>query len=260
MTRAARALGLALFFSLAASAAGPECDEQCLEARGMPVPTHRAAPKYPEAAAARHVEGCVVASFEITPQGLADKYQVLDSQPKGVFDGAALKALNDWRFKFPEKKPGRYAERFEFRMSQPKARKPLPCMAAPGYDALNAPAAPPAPSRELHLLQGSLPPLPPGVSAACVTVKLLIKHDGFVGDVQVLEARPAEMAAPTAEAAKQWWFDSFPPPDLVATKTLTIVAGEQVKLPDAVVRGGLGTVTGNGQLANQGCGTGESKS
>ena len=107
----------------------------------MPMPTYRAQPVYPRAAAARRVEGCVVVSFVILPSGQADAYQVLDSQPAGVFDQATLKALNDWTFKVPERS-GRYYQTIEYRMErsgQKSKTSPPRCM-TPSPEQLNGPA------------------------------------------------------------------------------------------------------------------------
>lgn len=38
------------------------------------------------------VQGCVVVSFEIRPDGRTDKFEIVESDPPGVFDKAALRA------------------------------------------------------------------------------------------------------------------------------------------------------------------------
>ena len=78
------------------------------------------------------------------------------------------------------------------------------------------PAAAPAPeTRELRILQKVMPSDEgaSGGDGGCVTVRFVIRHDGFVGDITVLEAKPEALAAPTIAALKQWQFQSFPPPD-----------------------------------------------
>ncbi|MGF1509918.1 MAG: TonB family protein [Myxococcota bacterium] len=62
------------------------------------VPKFRARPVYPVGAAQRGIEGYVTIKFTITPRGTVDDMQVLDSQPPGQFDRAALKALSRWRY------------------------------------------------------------------------------------------------------------------------------------------------------------------
>ena len=113
----------------------PGCDPACLTAKGWAVPTHRAQPKYPREALDAQLGGCVVVSFVISADGRADQYQVLDSQPKGVFDRAALTALNDWRFA-PPPKPGRYAQDMEFRI-EPGQKNSVKCIETPSHDQLN---------------------------------------------------------------------------------------------------------------------------
>ena len=113
-----------------------DCDSTCRAAKGWPEPTKRVPPKYPSEAARQRLEGCVVVSFEITPDGLADKYQVLDSKPAGVFDAATLASLNHWRFEVPSR-PGRYAQRIDYRMDPRPSVLPLECIEQPGFDQLN---------------------------------------------------------------------------------------------------------------------------
>jgi TonB family protein len=127
--------------AVAAPPADDGCDQRCKEAKGMPMPTHRAKPVYPRAAAERRVEGCVVVSFVILPSGQADAYQVLDSQPAGVFDQATLKALNDWTFNVPER-PGRYYQTIEYRMeiAGQKNKSPPPECIKPTLEQLNGSA------------------------------------------------------------------------------------------------------------------------
>lgn len=119
-------------------------------------------------------------------------------------------------------------------------------------------ATPPPQTRQLRLLQGGMPAFPTQMiqGGACVTVKLSIRHDGFVSDVTVLEARPPELAEPTIAALKQWWFQSFPPPDVTAVQTFTF-SPELVRLPESAIAPSFGTVGDGGALTNQGCGTGK---
>jgi hypothetical protein len=116
------------------------------------------------------------------------------------------------------------------------------------------PVAPPPQARQLRVLQQVMPVYqryaPEG---GCVTVQFVIKYDGFVGDVKVLEARPAELAEPTIAALKQWQFQSFPPPDLQTVQTFNF-APEQVRMPDSYVRSPLAALGDDGRLGAQGCG------
>jgi TonB family protein len=110
------------------------CDRACLIAKGQPVATHRAKPVYPLAALSGKIGGCVVTSFVIGPDGKADEYEVLDSQPKGVFEGTTLSALNDWRFE--PARPGRYAQTITYKIEADQKNSPV-CIETPSYEQLN---------------------------------------------------------------------------------------------------------------------------
>lgn len=59
----------------------------------------RIPPRYPYRAERKKIEGWVKVSFIITEQGSVQDAVVIDAQPKGVFDMAALQAILKWRFK-----------------------------------------------------------------------------------------------------------------------------------------------------------------
>lgn len=63
------------------------------------VPLERIPPKYPMRAASRHIEGWVKIEFTITTDGTVDNAVVVEAEPVEVFDEAALKAINQWKFK-----------------------------------------------------------------------------------------------------------------------------------------------------------------
>ena len=56
-------------------------------------------PIYPVDAARRGLEGMVLVEFTITRLGLVKDARVISSNPRGVFDDAALKAIARWKFK-----------------------------------------------------------------------------------------------------------------------------------------------------------------
>jgi len=62
------------------------------------LPLVRIAPEYPARAAARGIEGWVIVQFTITPTGSVRDPMVVESQPRNVFDDAALKAIARWRY------------------------------------------------------------------------------------------------------------------------------------------------------------------
>lgn len=63
------------------------------------VPLERVPPKYPARAASRHIEGWVKIEFTITTDGDVENAVVVEAEPAEVFDEAALKAINQWKFK-----------------------------------------------------------------------------------------------------------------------------------------------------------------
>jgi TonB family protein len=56
-------------------------------------------PVYPPAALRDHVEGWVELIFTVTETGAVRDIEVVDSEPRGVFESAASKALSAWRFR-----------------------------------------------------------------------------------------------------------------------------------------------------------------
>lgn len=63
-----------------------------------PRPTYQAPVAYPVGARAQGQEGYVVLSLLISVTGDIEKIEVLESQPNGVFDQAAIQGVQKWRF------------------------------------------------------------------------------------------------------------------------------------------------------------------
>ena len=59
----------------------------------------RIPPQYPYRAQRRGIEGWVKVSLLITEQGTVQDVVVVDAQPEGVFDNAAIRAVSKWKFK-----------------------------------------------------------------------------------------------------------------------------------------------------------------
>jgi protein TonB len=75
-----------------------------------PMPLVRIQPEYPPRARARGIEGYVVVEFTITTSGSVRDPIVLDAQPTGVFDKAALRGVVRWKFS-PQVENGEPMER-----------------------------------------------------------------------------------------------------------------------------------------------------
>ena len=62
-------------------------------------PIYTVAPTYPRVAIQRELEGWVHVEFEVTETGSVENVVVVDAEPKGVFDSAARKAAEKFRFR-----------------------------------------------------------------------------------------------------------------------------------------------------------------
>lgn len=56
------------------------------------------APTYPQSALDAGIEGFVEVRFTVTPEGTVASPEIVESNPAGVFDAAALAAVNRWRY------------------------------------------------------------------------------------------------------------------------------------------------------------------
>lgn len=63
---------------------------------------YRVTPPYPEALLATPVTGAVTLSFDLGTSGIPSNVKVVKSVPSGVFDAAAVLALQQWYFERPE--------------------------------------------------------------------------------------------------------------------------------------------------------------
>lgn len=63
------------------------------------VPTLRTSPQYPRAAARNGTQGFVLFAMDINPDGTVADARVIDSNPPGVFDEVARKAILNWKFR-----------------------------------------------------------------------------------------------------------------------------------------------------------------
>lgn len=63
------------------------------------IPLVRVQPLYPPAAAERKIEGWVKLRFTIGTTGAVKSPQVIDADPGGIFDRAAIRAIRKWKYK-----------------------------------------------------------------------------------------------------------------------------------------------------------------
>ena len=62
------------------------------------MPLVRINPDYPPRAQSRGIQGWVVVQFTITPAGTVKDAKIVDGEPKGVFDDAAVAAVSRWKY------------------------------------------------------------------------------------------------------------------------------------------------------------------
>lgn len=62
------------------------------------MPTHVVQPRYPRRAVDQGIEGYVVVEMTVTPSGATDGVRVLASEPKVIFDQAAIAAARQFRY------------------------------------------------------------------------------------------------------------------------------------------------------------------
>lgn len=73
------------------------------------IPLVRITPQYPRQAARDGLSGSVQFLITINPDGTVKSARVLKSQPRGVFDAAAMQAIMKWKFK-PKVEDGKAVE------------------------------------------------------------------------------------------------------------------------------------------------------
>jgi len=87
----------------------------------VPVATRR--PNIPKVAYENKIDGWVLLAFNVNPDGRISDIQVMDAEPKGIFEANAVAAVRYWRYapfpkkrrKDPEPKPVRVAQKVEFK-------------------------------------------------------------------------------------------------------------------------------------------------
>ncbi len=91
--------------------ATPLCQEigryQKARAKGDYVPLYRALPEYPSSAVRRRQEGQVILALTVTAEGRTRDIRVVEADPPGVFERAAIEAVKKFRYapRFVDGKP-----------------------------------------------------------------------------------------------------------------------------------------------------------
>lgn len=76
----------------------------CLGNRDRPLQLINGAdPQYPAEARQAGVQGFVTVSYAVSAAGIVSNVVVVESQPAGVFDAAAIEAVQRWRYKAPQR-------------------------------------------------------------------------------------------------------------------------------------------------------------
>lgn len=74
------------------------------------------APEYPRGAERRNIEGFVIIKFDIKSDGSTENTMVLEAEPAGVFDAAAIKAVGSWKFEASEAGAPETKKKLSFRL------------------------------------------------------------------------------------------------------------------------------------------------
>lgn len=77
----------------------PAVKSDSVSAQPIPVLVRR--PVYPRDALARGVQGQVVIEFSLTPDGSVRNPRIISANPAGVFNMAALQAIDGWKYEVP---------------------------------------------------------------------------------------------------------------------------------------------------------------
>ncbi|MDW6092960.1 energy transducer TonB [Vibrio rhizosphaerae] len=76
----------------------PSFDINAIGGSQQAIPLYQVKPDYPPKAMRREIEGSVTLQFDIDETGRAVNVQVIDSQPKRIFDRSARRAIKQWKF------------------------------------------------------------------------------------------------------------------------------------------------------------------
>ena len=84
--------------------------------RGKPlVPLSTQRPQIPESAYRRGIEGWVQVVFTVTTEGRVADIKIVDAEPKGVFEAAAVSGVSTWLYERSER-PREVTQKIEFKL------------------------------------------------------------------------------------------------------------------------------------------------
>jgi TonB family protein len=75
-----------------------QADTAATLSSNSPSPVVRIYPRYPIQAAQERIEGMVQLRFNVEADGSTSQIEVILSQPEGVFEKEAIRALAQWRY------------------------------------------------------------------------------------------------------------------------------------------------------------------
>ncbi len=74
----------------------------------------RVAPDYPRSAERRGIEGSVEVRYDIAADGTVENVEVVDTTHPGIFDRAALRAVESWQYEVAAERTTGHTFRLEF--------------------------------------------------------------------------------------------------------------------------------------------------
>ena len=76
----------------------PPTDKEIIDS-----PLDKPAPEYPDRALNANMQGHVILSVTIAPDGRVSKTEVVSADPEGWFEGAATSAVKTWKYRAPRR-------------------------------------------------------------------------------------------------------------------------------------------------------------
>jgi len=97
-----------LALTLVLALQSPQAPDEALELQQV------VRPEMPRAAERRGITGYVVVRYSVSEDGRVTDLEVEDSEPRGVFDMPALRAVAQWRYEPPGRRVDDLKIRFDF--------------------------------------------------------------------------------------------------------------------------------------------------